>query len=74
MDRREERTTAINGDAVELALDAAEAARLAAKLLSRQTKLIQALMLISDEAKQCARSLLARPFLPSLTFVFPGRA
>jgi hypothetical protein len=74
MDRREERTTAINGDAVELALDAAEAARLAAKLSSRQTKLIQPLMLISDEAKECARSLLARPFFPSLTFVFPGRA
>lgn len=74
LEKREKRTTAINGEAVELALDAAETASLAAKLSSRQTKLIQPLMLIANEAKDCARSLLARPFLPSLTFVFPGRA
>ena len=74
LEKWEERTTAINGDAVELALDAAETASQAAKLSSRQTKLIQPLMLIANEAKDCARSLLARPFLPSLTFVFPGRA
>jgi len=63
MDRREERTTAINGDAVELALDSADAACLATKLSSRQTKIIQPLMHVADEAKECARSLLARPFL-----------
>jgi len=63
MDRREERTTAINGDAVELALDSADAASLATKLSSRQTKIIQPLMHVADEAKECARSLFARSFL-----------
>ena len=63
LERREEQITAINADAVELALDSAEVARFAAKLSSRQTKVIQPLMLIADKAKDCASSLLARPFL-----------